>query len=161
MTFCRSRLKVDLRKLQYFDWGAHKVSQGSRNFGGGQFVKPDVPVHYLWENSMDRFIIRSTTNDIEVPYESLRHLNLIWNIWLHCSWKNQVFYWAQSKVLVFNIVPLSVIHPLAEQLNRRLATRFVISGHVQIIQENVQFLSMSWSQLFATLLLQLAFNVFL
>jgi len=82
---------------------------------------------------MDRFIIGGAPYDVEVPYESLTDLNLASSGWLHCAWKNQVLYFTQSKVFVFNIVPLSVIHPLAQQFEWWLASRFILSGHVQVI----------------------------
>lgn len=42
--------------------------------------------------------------------------------------------------LRIEIIPTTIVHPLSKKLNRRLGSEFLLLGHVEIVDENYNFI---------------------
>ena len=105
-----------------------------------QLLKVDVQsfnekVHKATENSAQTVAFKlGCVEQMKVPQTPQSHVVPAAGGWKHCPNKNYIL--KELEVLGFKVVPAVVIHPLAEQLNRRLRPVLVLLGHVQVVDED-------------------------
>ena len=86
----------------------------------------------------DILIKVGTRNHVEVSAESGCHWVFASGGRTHSTDHDDVRYFDQRVVFVTVVVPLLMVHPLSEQLDRGLCSFFLNLRHVQVIYENYQ-----------------------
>ena len=64
----------------------------------------------------------------------------------HSCYENDIFYLLERLLFRLTIIPSFMVHPLSENLNGRLGSINLFLGHVQIINEDNEFLARGWSE---------------
>lgn len=97
----------------------------------------DVLVNDLVEDSGHDVLVEiGARDDVEVTTEARSHRVFTASRWAHCTDQNNVRDLDERVLIVRVIVPLAMVNPLSEELNGRLCSLFLHSGHVEVVDED-------------------------
>jgi hypothetical protein len=108
----------------------------------------EMPFKNVPEDNFKSCLIKvDITNLVEMSSHTLSDMSSTTTWWTHGSDKVHLLKMSEWMLIIFSVIPSTLIDPLSKDLNWRLSTIFLDLWHVQIVNEYNTLHSNSWTEM--------------